>query len=706
MNQVARTRQKIKELEKLSLSSDLSSSEAERHIDELVELINFHAHQYYVLDNPLVADVEYDRLYRSLQALEAAHPGLAKPNSPTQRVGSQPLDKFEKVQHALPMLSLGNAFDETELDAWYQRCIKGLQPVYGDDVLPALSVELKIDGLALSLVYERGSLVLGATRGNGVQGEKITPQVKTVSSIPLSVPINKNVNLAAPDLLEVRGEVYMAKSDFDKLNEDLTSQQKKNFANPRNAAAGSLRLLDSSITATRPLRFFSYSVGRIEGHEEPDGQFATLQYLKSLGFAVEKNSKRFEAIEDVVAFCKNWAESRDLLDYEIDGVVVKIDSFDYQQMLGNVSNAPRWAVAYKFPARETTTVLRDITVSVGRTGAIKPEAILEPVQIGGVTVSKATLHNEDYIVDRDIRIGDTVLVKRAGDVIPKVVRSIPEARSGDEQEWRMPKRCPACHTEVVRLEGEADYYCMNTECPAQFIRLVEHFASRGAMDIEGLGSKLAVQIVEENLVVNLADVYRISLEELIALEGFAQKKAENLLQGIADSKSRPLSRLFFGLGIRYVGKTVAELVVSHYESLHEISKASVEELEGIEGVGPSIAQSIVDWFAIAKNGELVANLADVGVNLVRLPTEVSSSSEESPLSGKQFVITGTLSQMGRSEAKDLIKRAGGKVSSSVSGKTDFLVVGENPGSKYDKAKEIGVSILEEDAFLTMIGNPS
>ena len=704
MNHVARTQQILRELEERLLRSKSSTSEAEKHIEELVELIHYHAHQYYVLDSPVISDNEYDRLYRSLQELENTHPELAKSNSPTQRVGSQPLDKFEKVQHALPMLSLGNAFNEAELHAWYQRCIKGLQAEYGDDVKPALSVELKIDGLALSLVYESGALVLGATRGNGIQGEKITPQVKTVSSIPLSIPINKDVKVVVPVLLEVRGEVYMSKSDFDTLNEDLTAQQKKNFANPRNAAAGSLRLLDSSITATRPLRFFSYSTGRIEGSGGPDAQYATLQYLKDFGFSVEKNSRRFEEMEDVVAFCQYWAESRDTLDYEIDGVVVKIDTFEYQQVLGNVSNAPRWAIAYKFPARETTTVLNDITVSVGRTGAIKPEAVLEPVQIGGVTVSKATLHNEDYILDRDIRIGDTVLVKRAGDVIPQVVRSIPEARTGAEREWRMPKTCPACNTEVVRLDGEADYYCVNTECPAQFIRLVEHFASRGAMDIEGLGSKLAVQIVEEKLVANLADLYRLTLEELIELEGFAQKKAENLLQGIVDSKSRPLSRLFFGLGIRYVGKTVAELIVSHYENLQAISEASVEELEAIEGVGPSIAQSVFDWFAIARNEELVANLDKMGVNLVRLPEEVSATTEDAPLRGKQFVITGTLSQMGRSEAKELIKRAGGKVSSGVSGKTDYVVVGENPGSKFDKAKDLGVSILEEDAFLTLIGN--
>ena len=702
MNQVARARQKIKELHEITPGS-LAQEEARRHIDELVGLINFHAHQYYVLDNPLISDNEYDSLYRSLQSLEGIYPNLVTNHSPTLRVGSSPLDKFERVKHAVPMLSLGNAFDESELLAWYQRCIKGLLEEHGEIVRPAVTVELKIDGLALSIVYEKGVLHLGATRGNGLEGENITPQVKTISTIPLSVPVGQESDLDHPDLLEVRGEVYISKGDFETLNTYLGELQKKKFANPRNAAAGSLRLLDSSITATRPLRYFAYSVGRLEGSLVPMTQFERLVYLRRLGFVVEKHSRRCGSIEEVIDFCNQWVGVRDSLDYEIDGVVVKIDEIAYQQTLGNVSNAPRWAIAYKFPARETTTILNDITVSVGRTGAIKPEAVLEPVQIGGVTVSKATLHNEDYITDRDIRIGDTVLVKRAGDVIPQVVRSIPEVRSGNEKEWRMPDNCPVCGTGVVRLEGEADYYCVNTECPAQFIRLVEHFASRGAMDIEGLGSKLAVQLVEEKLVVNLADLFRLTFEDLIALEGFAEKKAENLLNGILDSKSRPLSRLLFGLGIRYVGKTVAELLVSHFPSMERIGNASIEEYEHIEGVGPSIAQSVHDWFKVEKNTNLIKDLSEVGVNLTRLPEEGALIDKESPLIGKQFVITGTLSQMGRIEAQQLIKRAGGKVSSSVSGNTDYLVAGEKPGSKFTKAKQLGVPVLDEGAFLDLVG---
>ena len=427
-----------------------------------------------------------------------------------------------------------------------------------------------------------------------------------------------------------------------------------------------------------------------------------LQYLKKLGFDLEMHSQRYSTIEDVISYCSNWAELRDTLDYEIDGVVVKIDDFEFQSILGNVSNAPRWAIAYKFPARETTTVLNDITISVGRTGAVKPEAVLEPVQIGGVTVSKATLHNEDYIIDRDIRIGDTVVVKRAGDVIPQVVRSIPEARSGNELEWRMPSHCPACGTRIVRLEGEADYYCVNTECPAQFIRLVEHYASRDAMDIEGLGAKLAVQLVETDLIHNLADLYVLSLDDLLPLEGFAEKKALNLLSGIDASKSRPLSRLLFGLGIRYVGKTVAELIAAHMASLSQIGASSIEDLEEIEGVGPSIAKSIHDWFKIEKNQALVDRLASQNVNLDQLPGEGIAQTEEAHLSGKQFVITGTLEQMGRNEAKELIKKAGGKVASSVSSKTDYVVFGAKPGSKYAKARELGIPLIDESAFVDLL----
>ena len=699
MDVVANTRDKLKELEGISLEN-ISKEEAENHIAELSKLLHSHAHYYYVLDNPLVSDSEYDRLYRALISLEERFPQLVKDDSPSLRVGGQPLDRFERYQHAIPMLSLGNAFNREELYAWYQRCLRGLDIDPEEGETPAITAELKIDGLALSLFYENGILRVGSTRGNGIEGENISPQVRTIASIPLSIPVQEPGVISAPEVIDVRGEVYMSKKAFSQLNASLESEDKKSFANPRNAAAGSLRQLDPSKTATRNLRFFAYSVGRLDSKIKPEGQYELLVYLRNAGFAVEKHAEKFSEIKEVGDFCEKWIGLRDNLDYEIDGVVVKINDFELQEILGNVSNAPRWAIAFKFPARETTTTLKEIFVNVGRTGAIKPEAVLEPVKIGGVTVSKATLHNADYIRDRDIRIGDTVLVKRAGDVIPQVVRPIKEARKGDEVIWSMPARCPVCDTPLVRLETEADYYCVNTECPAQFIRLVEHYASRGAMDIEGLGAKLAVQLVEAGLVKTLADLYRLSSESLLGLEGFAEKKARNLLNGIDASRKRKLSRLFFGLGIRYVGKTVAELVVGSYSSIWEIAESSKEKLEAIDGVGPSIAQSIFDWFKVEKNKKLVADLEEAGVTISG-EIEAAHATLNSQITGKVFVFTGALSSISRSDAQNRIKELGGRITSSVSTKTDFVVVGEKPGSKYAKALELGIVILSEKELQAM-----
>ena len=669
----------------------------------LHELLHFFAFQYYVKDNPLIADAEYDRLIRALTYIESRYPDLFRDTSPTQRVGGDPLDRFEKVRHPEPLLSLGNAFDADELRAWYARCIKGLAPVYGEEIKPDLTVELKIDGLALALTYERGTLLTAATRGNGVEGENITQHARTIKQIPLSVPVPAASNMRAsiPQKFEVRGEVYMRADDFEQLNVSLSESGTKTFANPRNAAAGSLRILDPSVTASRPLSFFAYSLGPSEGIV-PATQEKTLQFLGEIGFPVNENTFCYKSIEEVVVFCEEWTERRESLPYEIDGVVVKINNLDYQQTLGNVSNAPRWAIAYKFPAREATTRLLEIKVNVGRTGALNPEAFLQPVQIGGVTVSRATLHNEDYILDRDIRIGDSVLVKRAGDVIPQVVKPIPEARDGSEKKWQMPHVCPACDSEAVRLPGEADYYCMNVECPAQFIRLVEHYASRGAMDIEGLGSKMAVLLAEKNLVTKLSDIYSIPRESLLALEGFAEKKADNLLKGIDDSRSRPLSRLIFGLGMRHVGKTMAELLVKHYADMEGLGAATSEELLAIEGVGPVIAESINDWFSVEKNRELVRELGRLGVNLQRLEEEAPVEFNSSEVQGKVFVLTGTLPNMGRSEASALIKQRGGKVTSSVSKKTDYVLAGENAGSKLDKANDLGITVLDEEEFLRLL----
>ncbi|QXD15572.1 NAD-dependent DNA ligase LigA [Rhodocaloribacter litoris] len=687
----------------LSGTGHLERDEAAALAGRLREVIEAHNYRYYVLDAPLITDAEYDVLLQALRRLEARFPGLQTPDSPTQRVGGAPLDRFEKVRHPVPMLSLQNAFDFDELRAWYERCRRGLKAALGVEAPPAVTAELKIDGVAVALTYEAGRLVVGATRGNGVEGENVTENVRTIRAIPLRIPVAGGTTADVPARLEVRGEIYIRKSDFEKLNARLAAAGEKTFANPRNAAAGSLRQLDPRVTATRPLSFFAYAVGPVEG-TVPPAQYELLAWLRGLGFPTNPHAARFTDLDALLAFCERWAHARDALDYEIDGIVVKVDDFAYQEALGAISNAPRWAVAYKFPAREATTRLLDIVVNVGRTGVIKPEAVLEPVLIGGVTVSQATLHNEEYVLSRDIRIGDVVVVKRAGDVIPQVVRPVVEARTGSERPWRMPERCPACGNPLERLPDEADYYCVASDCPAQFIRLVEHYAGRDAMDIEGLGAKLAVLLVEQGLLHTLADLYTLTLAQLLALEGFAEKRARNLLAAIEASKHRPLSRLVFGLGIRHVGKTVAELLVAHFASLDALAGADVETLEAIEGIGEKIARSVVDWFRVEDNRVLVTRLREVGVNTRRLPGEAPPAPGESPVAGKTFVLTGTLPSLSRKEAEERIKRAGGKVAGSVSKKTDYVVAGESPGSKYDRARALGVEIIDEARLLALLGD--
>ncbi len=687
----------------------LSIEEAEAQAERLRALVRAHAHRYYVLDDPLLPDAEYDALYRRLEAIEERFPETRTPDSPTHRVGGAPLEAFEKVRHPERLLSLQNAFDAEEVRAWYERCQRGLRDGFGEDVQPALAAELKIDGLAVALTYEDGRLALGATRGNGRTGEDVTKNLRTNRAIPLRIPVEKS-GPEAPDKVEVRGEVFIRKSDFERLNARLAEAGEKPFANPRNAAAGSLRQLDPKVTAERPLNFFTYGTGPVSGVKTsafPEAQHALLEWLGAFGFPLSPHRARFEKVEEAIAFCEAWAARRDALDYEIDGVVLKIDSFDEQRALGAIAHAPRWAVAYKFPAREATTRLTAIQVNVGRTGAIKPEAVLEPVPIGGVTVRQATLHNEDYIAGRDIRVGDVVVVKRAGDVIPQVVRPLTEARTGNEVPWAPPEKCPACGADLVRLEEEADRYCLNADCPAQFIRLVEHFVSRGAMDIEGLGEKLAVQLVEAGLVRDLADLYRITKDELLEMERFAEKRAANLVSAIQASKNRPLSRLIFGLGMRHVGRTVAELVVRHHASMAALAEATQEELEGIDGVGSVIAKSIVDWFALEENCRLVEKLRAEGVSTERLPHEAlpeEGSEDELLLAGKTFVLTGTLPGFTRSEAKEKIEAAGGQVAGSVSGNTDYVVAGEKPGSKKDAAEERGVPLLDEAGLCNLLGS--
>lgn len=703
MTLIETTRNLQRELE-AGLNRTLGADEAAALWTRLNETIAGHDHLYYVQDAPIISDVEYDRLYRALVDLEAAFPELRSPDSATQRVGGPPIDRFEKVRHAQPLLSLNNAFNFDELRAWYERCRRTIAAETGSDANPAVVCELKIDGLAVSLTFNQGRLEVAATRGDGRVGENITRNATTIRAIPLRIPRGDGAVEEAPSLVEVRGEVFMRRSEFEKLNDRVAERGERTYANPRNAAAGSLRQLDPTITASRPLTFYAYALGTVEAANVPASQYAMLEWLGRLGFPVNPHTKRFESIDDVVQYAEEWEEKRDDLDYEIDGVVVKIDDFAMQRTLGFVSNAPRWAVALKFAAREATTTLLDVIVNVGRTGAIKPEAVLEPVQIGGVTVSQATLHNEDYIVSRDIRIGDTVIVKRAGDVIPQVVGPVVDARTGKEKSWRMPDACPACGNELVRLPGEADYYCVASDCPAQFIRLIEHFASRGAMDIEGFGSKMAILLVEKDLIRTISDVYRLTTDDLLKLDGFGEKRAQNLIDGIEASRERPLSRLLFGLGIRHVGQTTAELLVTTYDSLDSLSRATREDLEGIPGIGTVIAESVSDWFALEDNQQLVRDLQELGVNTTRLPSEAPPEPESSALAGKTVVITGTLPSMSRQEAQDAVKRAGGKVSGSVSARTDFVLAGDSPGSKLDRARELGVEVLDEKAFVALLGS--
>ena len=684
--------------------ASLSEEEARPLVDTLRTIVRRHDHRYYVEDAPLIPDAEYDRLHRALEALEEQFPALQTADSPTQRVGGEPIDAFEKHEHPEPLLSLSNAFDGGDLRDWYDRCQRLLKNRFGA-VEPSLVAELKIDGLAVALTYEDGQLAVAATRGNGSVGENITHNIRTVHRIPLRIPTGANNGRPPPQRIEVRGEVFMRKSEFEALNDRLRSEGKTPFANPRNAAAGSLRQLDPSVTAERPLSFFAFATGPMS-REIPPTHTQELEQLAGFGLPMEEHTQQFTDLDDLISFCEHWAAHRDELDYEIDGVVVKIDRHDYREELGTIADAPRWAIAYKFPAREATTTLTDIIVNVGRTGAVNPEAVLAPVEVGGVTVSQATLHNEDYILERDIRIGDTVVVKRAGDVIPQVVRAVTEARTGDEEPWQFPDTCPACGEDLVRLPDEADYYCLNSECPAQFKRLVEHFVSRDAMDIEGLGEKLAHRLVEDGLIHTLPDLYRITEADLRPLDGFAEKSARNLVEAIQASKEQPLSRLLFALGIRHVGKTVAEDLVAEFATIDDLAGADAETLRSIEGVGPTIAESVADWFSLPENQELIAQLKSVGVNTERRSHEAPSDKDGFlPLAGYTVVLTGSLPGYTRREASRAVEEAGGRVTSSISGNTDVLVVGANPGSKLQDAEAEGTRIVrvedegEFDRFL-------
>ena len=662
---------------------------------ELRPVVRALGRAYYADGESLVGDTQYDRLFHALREIEERWPDLQTPDSPTRRVGGAPLEGFEKVEHPVPLLSLANAFSADDLRDWVGRALKGLDGVLAEGEAPAFAAELKIDGLALALTYRDGVLVRAATRGNGRVGEDVTANVRTIRAVPLRLA-GGGAAAGVPEQVEVRGEAYMARSTFEALNARLAAAGARPLANPRNGAVGSLRQLDSAVTAERGLSFVAYGVGPASG-PVPGRQSAVLDWLGALGVPTSPQRGVFDDVGALVAFCEHWAGHRDTLDLEIDGVVVKVDRIDYQEVLGQVSTAPRWAIAYKFPAREATTRLVAIEHNVGRTGVIKPLAVLEPVEVGGVTVSKATLHNADYITARDIRVGDDVVVKRAGDVIPAVVGPVSSDPDRDAAPYVPPAACPVCGRPLVRPEGEADLRHLDGGCPAQLTRAVEHWAARNALDVDGLGTKGAALLVDRGLVADLPDLYRLDRDALLALDGFQDKKADNLLAGLEASKARPLARLLFGLGIRHVGETVARELVAHHESLDALAAADGETLEAIDGVGPVVAESVTAWFGEPVNRATVEGLRAAGLNLERLPQErvAAAADADAPLAGVTVVLTGTLDTLTRPQAKALIEAAGGKVSGSVSKKTGLVVAGEAAGSKLDKAVELGVPHVDE-----------
>jgi len=610
-------------------------------------------------------------------------------------VGAEPLDEFQRVRHPYPMTSLADAFSEEEVRAWLDRA-KRLLP---DDPPLDFVVEPKVDGLAVALTYENGLLVRGATRGDGFVGEDVTRNVRTIPTVPLRVPVDINAEVEVPAALEVRGEVYMPRSAFARLNAEREARGEPPFANPRNAAAGSVRQLDPRITARRPLQLFAYGIGYSEGVQLAS-QWDTLQYLKRLGFPVNSDIQLIDDFERVLAYCIEWMDKRDELDYEADGVVIKINHFAIQQRLGVVGNAPRWAVAFKFPSREATTRLLGVGVNVGRTGVLTPYAILEPVRLGGVTIRQASLHNFQDLARKDLRVGDTVVVRRAGDVIPQVVAPVVGLRDGSERLVEPPTHCPACGEPVVHEEDEVAIYCVNAACPAQRVRRIEHWASRGAMDIDGLGSKVAELLVRERLVEDVADLYALAVADLEPLEGFATKRAENLIRAIDASRERPLWRVLTGLGILGVGSRVAQILASHYRSLDALLAASEEELQAVPNIGPHTARDIRAYFEHERNRELVAKLRRHGV---RLADEAPSEAAPAPLQGLTFVITGTLPSMSREEASRLIEEHGGKVTGSVSANTNYLLVGEKPGAnKYNRAQQLGVPMIDEAGLRALL----
>ena len=659
--------------------------DAEKKIESLREKIRHHEYLYYVLDNPELSDAEFDKLMQQLKDLETNNPSLITPDSPTQRVGGKPREGFVKVPHSSPMLSLDNTYNEEELRDWERRVheLTGRKDV--DYVC-----ELKLDGMSLALIYEDGRLARGVTRGDGTVGEDVTLNVRTVRSIPLAVDKHKLEKADMPADFEVRGELLMPTASFKKINEEREKSGLPTFANPRNFTAGTVRQLDSNITAQRRLDFFPYILLE-NGRTFFDRHSRTLSALEAAGFKVNPNHKLVHSMDEVWAFIQQWEAKRDSLPYEIDGIVVKVDRTGLQDELGFTGKAPRWAIAYKYTARAGITKLQDIRVQVGRTGKLTPVAMLAPVLIGGTTVRNATLHNMDEIERLGVKIGDWVQVERGGDVIPKVAKVIDDKdHPRGTREFEMPEKCPVCGTKVVRTEGEVDYRCVNANCPAKLLGTILHFASRGVMNIDGMGESLVTQLIERGLVKNVADIYSLSKKDLLSLERFADKSAQNILNEIESSKKLPLERVIYGLGIRMVGERTAQFLAEHFGSMEALEEAGVEELQNVNEVGPRIAESIVEFFSIPANRKLVERLREAGLTLKGKKKERGTK-----LAGKTFVLTGTLAHFTRDEAKKMIEDASGKVTGSVSKKTDYVVAGADAGSKLDKAKELGVAVIDE-----------
>ncbi len=664
----------------------MSSADGKVHerLAQLRREIDEHNYRYYVLDDPVVSDAGYDRLLGELQGLEDQHPELITPDSPTQRVGAAPAAGFATVEHEVPMLSLANAFEIVEVEEFDRRNRERL-----DLAAITYSVEPKLDGVAIALRYENGELILGATRGDGRKGEDVTSNVRTIRAIPLRLRGDR-----VPEVLEARGEIFMTRSGFKRLNEGLAAEGQKTFVNPRNAASGSLRQLDPALTARRPLHFYCYGSATTAGL--PERHTETLKALKDMGLPISPEAGTAEGAEGLLEYYERIQTRRDQLDYDIDGVVYKVDDLDQQRELGFVSRAPRWALAHKFPAQEEVTRLLEIEVQVGRTGALTPVARLEPVFVGGVTVTNATLHNIDEVRRKDARPGDFVVVRRAGDVIPEIVRSIPERRQSELPEWHMPTQCPACGSTVEQVEGEAAARCTGgLVCPAQRKRALEHFVSRAAMDIEGMGSKLIDQLVERDLVHSPADLYKLNAATLAGLERMAAKSATKLIEAIGRSKQVTLGRLLFALGIREVGEVTANNLARHFGSLETLADASVEDLVAVADVGPIMAQHICAFFAEEHNRDVIRELLDAGVHYVAVE---QADSDELPLAGNTYVLTGSLASMSRSEAKSALESLGAKVTASVSKKTTAVIAGSEPGSKFEKAQALGVEILDEAAL--------